>query len=507
MRSKCTHCTKVSVGRELGIPDLRELLEQFYVKPDNLAIRYGMKFESELESELIQNLGEKIQAPAEQTLEATLDLMSSGVPVIYQGVLRGGSGEIAFSGRPDFLLRSDYRFVFSSDGLTATQVDAWSGGYTAWDAKLSSSPKPEYQNQVGLYCDALQELGLLGSSQSGLLLGNRTSAEFSNQVLIAQMIEQREPFLRLVQELIDQSPQRAEDLGELVCEASSYCEACEYPLLCDNQRRKSQHLQLIFNITRPQIESLYRAGVKTVADLASYEGQTDKLSDTVLARLRKQAKLQLKTYEQAEHFYEIQDDAALKMLPKQNPSDIYFDMEGFAFFQGGLEYLFGWLVGNENPEFQHEWADDRDQEKVAFENFVIRMLEHLDKHPESHIYHYAHYEQTALTRLAERHNTLQLEVSKLIESGKMIDLFKVVKSSLLLSQESYSIKKLENYYSFRRVSEVKEAVGSMDFYDRYRELLGTNRSEAEMLKRQVLDYNQDDCLSTLALLQWLRSLT
>jgi uncharacterized protein len=54
---------------------------------------------------------------------------------------------------------------------------------------------------------------------------------------------------------------------------------------------------------------------------------------------------------------------------------------------------------------------------------------------------------------------------------------------------------------------VKEAVGSMDFYDRYRELLSKNQSEAEMLKRQVLDYNQDDCLSTLALLQWLRSLT
>jgi uncharacterized protein len=77
----------------------------------------------------------------------------------------------------------------------------------------------------------------------------------------------------------------------------------------------------------------------------------------------------------------------------------------------------------------------------------------------------------------------------------------------VLGQESYSIKKLENYYSFKRVSQVKEATGSMDFYDRYREALVQDQSEAEMLKRQVLDYNQDDCLSTLALLRWLRSLT
>jgi uncharacterized protein len=182
-------------------------------------------------------------------------------------------------------------------------------------------------------------------------------------------------------------------------------------------------------------------------------------------------------------------------------------MEGFAFFEGGLEYLFGWIVGDQEPRFEYEWADDRAEEKVAFVNFVASMRDHLAKYPDVHIYHYAHYEQTALTRLAQRHGVMQREVAELIESGKMIDLFKTVKAALVLGQESYSIKKLENYYSFKRVSQVKEATGSMDFYDRYREALVQDQSEAEMLKRQVLDYNQDDCLSTLALLRWLRSLT
>ncbi|MFM1779132.1 MAG: hypothetical protein RIS51_277 [Actinomycetota bacterium] len=507
MRSKCSHCTKVSVGRELGISDLRDLLDQFYEKPDNLAIRYGMKFEAELESQLIGNLGNQIQAPAQSTMEATLDLMNQGVPVIYQGVIKGGTGAIDFSGRPDFLLRSDYRFEFGPSGLTTVQVDGWVSGYSAWDAKLSSTAKPEYQNQVGLYCDALKELELLGKSNSGLLLGNRTVAEFSSDVLIAQMIEQRNPFVKLVEDLIDKSPQRAEDLGELICEASSYCETCEYPLLCDDQRRKLSHLQLVFNITRPQIESLQRSGIRTVSELAAFEGQTDKLSEAVVSRLRKQASLQLKTYETGHHFYELLDASPIRELPKPSDADIYFDMEGFAFYQGGLEYLFGWVVGNQNPRFEYEWADDREAEKIAFENFVKRMVSHLERFPDSNIYHYAHYEQTALARLAERHGTCKQEVAELIESGRMIDLFKVVKSALLLSQESYSIKKLENYYPLKRVSQVKEAVGSMDFYDKYRDALATNSAEAEMLKRQVLDYNQDDCLSTLALLQWLRSLT
>jgi hypothetical protein len=40
----------------LELEGLRELIEQFYVKPDSLAIRYGMKFESALEQELLQRL-------------------------------------------------------------------------------------------------------------------------------------------------------------------------------------------------------------------------------------------------------------------------------------------------------------------------------------------------------------------------------------------------------------------------------------------------------------------
>ena len=76
----------------------------------------------------------------------------------------------------------------------------------------------------------------------------------------------------------------------------------------------------------------------------------------------------------------------------------------------------------------------------------------------------------------------------------------------MLSQESYSIKKLENYYSFKRSSDVKEAMGSMEYYDQYLELLVDDFPAAEKLKRQVIAYNQDDCASTLALYRWLRGL-
>jgi predicted RecB family nuclease len=49
-------------------------------------------------------------------------------------------------------------------------------------------------------------------------------------------------------------------------------------------------------------------------------------------------------------------------------------------------------------------------------------------------------------------------------------------------------------------------MGSMEYYDLYLQKLEADPAEAEMLKRQVIAYNQDDCASTLALVRWLRSL-
>jgi uncharacterized protein len=123
--------------------------------------------------------------------------------------------------------------------------------------------------------------------------------------------------------------------------------------------------------------------------------------------------------------------------------------------------------------------------------------------PGAKIYHYANYEQNALKKLAIRHGIYAAEVQRFLERGVFVDLYKLVKSSLVISQESYSIKKLENYYQFNRASDVKEAMGSMDYYDQYLSALKNDLDLAETLKRQVIAYNQDDCASTLALYKWL----
>lgn len=508
MRSKCEHCTRLAVAREMGVPELAELLARFYERPDNIAIRYGMRFEERLELDLIASLGDQVVQPAERTMPATLELMEQGIPVIYQGVLRGGSGALEFSGRPDFLLRSDWRFVFTEKGFTAQQVDGWNGGYTAWDAKLSSSAKPEYQVQVGLYVDVLRELGLAAEHNHGLILGSSELAVFDADVLIAQMIEERNPFIKTVFEIVDEAPQRIEDIGSLICDASSYCDICEYPKLCQHMRHETNHLQLIAGITRANIESLNRSGVYSVKQLTELDQPTDKLSKAQVEKLSLQARLQQSMYESGNACFEVTDPVELAKLPAHDDGDIFFDLEGFTFYQesGGLEYLFGFMALDDGEKFHYSWADNREEEKASFDKFMHDLLNRIQRFPNAKIYHYAPYEQTALKRLADRYQIYQTAVAELIAGEYFVDLYRVVKNSIAVSQENYSIKSLENYYSFKRVSEVKEAKGSMDYYDQYLSALQEDPASAENLKRQVIAYNQDDCASTLALTRWLRSL-
>ncbi len=507
MRAQCSHCTRVSVARELKVAGLQELIDEFYIKPDSLAIRYGMKYEAALENELVQNLGDLVQAPQSQTLEATYELMRQGIPVIYQGVLKGGSGQLEFSGRPDFLLRGDYRFEMNEQGLTAIQVGAWQGGYTAWDAKLSASPKPDYQIQVGLYADVLRTLNLEAPCEHGLILGNREIAAFSADALIAQMLVKRSAYELSVAAIVAQDPKTLSDLGELVCEASTYCEMCEYPALCRHMRLQTNHLQLVAGITKAQIDALRHLGITTVRQLAELDEPTEKHSVEVIRKLALQARLQQIFFDTGVRSQVVADPELLSGLPEANPGDLFFDLEGFTFFgePGGLEYLWGWV--DAKGEYSHHWADDRAGEERAFENFMEAVLVNRKRYPQSRIYHYAHYEKTALKKLAARTGKYEYELMQLIENGVFVDLYKLVDKALVISEERYSIKNLENFYEFDRSSDVKEAMGSMEFYDQYLTTLAEDADAAEKLKRQVIAYNRDDCASTLALYKWLLDLT
>ena len=127
-------------------------------------------------------------------------------------------------------------------------------------------------------------------------------------------------------------------------------------------------------------------------------------------------------------------------------------MEGHPFFETsrGLEYLFGYCYRDDTGVVRYDavWGRDREGERRAFERFVDWLVERRRRHPGMHVYHYAHYERTALTRLMGQHGTRETEIDDLLRAEVLVDLYRVTKQALRASVESYSIKAIEKLYGF-----------------------------------------------------------
>ncbi len=120
--------------------------------------------------------------------------------------------------------------------------------------------------------------------------------------------------------------------------------------------------------------------------------------------------------------------------------------------------------------------------------------------PAARIYHYNHYETTALKRLAMRHGTRETELDTLLRGRRFVDLYVVVREALRISEPRYSLKNVERFYRPAREGEVGTAVDSIVAFERW----------LEVREQAILDgieaYNRDDCASTRELRDWLASL-
>ena len=146
------------------------------------------------------------------------------------------------------------------------------------------------------------------------------------------------------------------------------------------------------------------------------------------------------------------------------------------------------------------WGRDRDGEREAFEQFVDWIVARRAQFPGMHVYHYAAYERSALTRLMGEHGTREQEVDGFLREEVLVDLYRVVKQALRASTDSYSIKAIEKLYGFERTADV---AGGDESVVRFEEWVETGD---DTILEEVERYNEEDCRSTFELHEWLRSI-
>ncbi|MDT5146584.1 MAG: hypothetical protein QOC58_1229, partial [Mycobacterium sp.] len=268
-------------------------------------------------------------------------------------------------------------------------------------------------------------------------------------------------------------------------------------------------LLLVAGMRVTQRDKLIDAGITSLAELAAHTGPVPDLAANAVNKLTAQAKLQVRQRTTGVPQFEIVDSQPLALLPEPDPGDLFFDFEGDPLWtadghEWGLEYLFGVMdaAGNFSPL----WAHNRLDERKALTDFLAMVAKRRKRRPNMHIYHYAPYEKTALLRLAGRYGVGEDEVDELLRSGTLVDLYPLVRKSIRVGAESFSLKALEPLYmgAHLRAGDVTTAAGSITSYAKYCELQSEGRcDEAESVLKEIEDYNHYDCRSTRALRNWL----
>ncbi len=416
----------------------------------------------------------------EQAVEATRQAMSEGAPIIFQGCLRSAE----FIGYVDFLRKVEQ------------PSDLGHYSYEVVDTKLARQAKVKFIIQLCLYSDLLSNIQGLLPKQIHVVLGDRTEQSYRLADFFRYYRNVKTRFLERVKGGYDKT----------YPEPCPHCDLCHWRDLCQDQWVKDDHLCLVANSTKIQIKKLNAVGIKTLSDLAqtkSTHSNVPGVQTTTLDRLQRQASLQLAHRKSGQNHYELLDNdpeeiRGFRRLPKPDQGDLFFDMEGDPLEEGGLEYLFGIYYHDDGqPHFKPFWAHNRQEERRAFEEFMSFVIDRLSRYPDMHIYHYASYEQTALKRLMSLHGTCEAEVDHLLRTEKLVDLYKVVREGLLISESRYSIKNLEVFYMNKREGQVTDAGASIVYYEHWKET-----QDPELLK-QISDYNEDDCRSTYLLREWL----
>ncbi len=449
----------------------------------------------EHEREFVEHLKSEGKSVVDLTVgseraQRTLDAMRRGYDVIVQAELRDGQ----WMGYADLLLKVER----SSD------LGDWS--YEVADTKLTLTTRAGTVLQLCLYSDLLGTLqGTIPERMAVVKPGEPFRIEYFR-------VDDFLAYFNLVKHGLEDAASASRDTYP---DPVPHCEVCQWWSACNQQRRDDDHLTFVAGIQKHQTIELTEQGLGSLELFATSDtplrqppirGSVDSFD-----RVHRQVKIQHESRTKKtliwEHL-EPEDERGLFKLPEPDAGDVFFDIEGARHApDGGLEYLLGFVLPNEKGDSEYKviWAMTRLQEKIAFEEFIDFLMAQWETHPGMHVYHYAHYEPTAMKKLAMRHATREDEVDRLLRAERFIDLYTVVRQSVIAGVESYSIKKLEPFYGYERKAELADARHALQRFERAMDL-GLDGDILDSDRGVVLAYNEDDCVSTLNLRNWLEEI-
>jgi uncharacterized protein len=450
---------------------------------------------------------------------ATAAAMRRGAEVIYQSTLLVDDR----LGLPDFLIRAD--LLGSPMGS-----EPW---YEVVDAKLARSAKARAVLQTTFYSELVGEVQGHMPEYMHLALGS--------EELVRLRVADYVAYSRQARRLLDTFASGDVQFPptDTYPEPVEHCAVCRWRSACQQQRRDDDDLSLIAGITARQRKVLKQFGIATRRGFAALDEvpRFDRVNQHSMTKAHAQARLQVEGEDKKRLLWEfveperneggaLEPNRGLTALPPPSAGDLFFDIEGARYYsedgkEYGLQYLFGIVdtADRDNdsglPRYHGFWSFDRREEKRAFEELVDFIVERRQRHPELHVYHYNHYEPTALDHLSELHETREdvigrlmgrfatreQEVDNLRRGRVFVDLYRIVRQGIRASVESYSLKRVEALFGYERQVELHDVNERMlDFEIALDDHAAVADRDSQAL---IQGYNEDDCRATLGLRDWL----
>jgi uncharacterized protein len=286
--------------------------------PGNIhaALQALQKKGEEFESNYLQQLKAKGKSLIEidknnskKALQDTLNAMATGVDVIYQARLEHD----IWNGWADFLIKVNKSGKFG-----------WS--YEVMDTKLSKETKSGAILQICLYSEMLKELQ--GCMPEHMYINNPNG---EHQFRIDDFMA----FYRLMKTKLIQAILVTRDTYP---DPVPHCDICKWWELCNDRRRKDDHLSFIAGMGKLQTQEVKEQKVITLESMAGlhagFSWKPNRGSVETYRRLAHQAHLQLKWRTTKSAVFEIlppEEDFGFFKLPEPSAHDIFFDFEGDPF--------------------------------------------------------------------------------------------------------------------------------------------------------------------------------
>jgi len=474
----CSHATALEQLRVLDPENALERAEDDAMA--KLVQEAGLAHEDNYRAALAQ-ASELIEIPKTGSLEVraqlTRDAMQAGVETIFQATFL----EEPWHGFADFLIRVEEESV----------LGGWS--YEPVDTKLARSAKASHIVQLGIYARMIANVQGTHPRRVHVQLGDGRRDTF-------RMTDFDKTLTAAVHRYLVFVGAGAPGTEPEPCAA---CPLCPWRGHCGKLWEEEDHLSLVCGLGKPQAQKLRESGITNGAALASApEGmRIPRMAPATFAKLRAQAILQQARKEGTEPVVEtlpVENGRGFSSLPQPNPADLFFDLEGDPLEEGGLDYLWGvhYRDGGK-PDFRFRWGHDHQAERIAFEDTLDWMVDHLQANPSAHIYHYAPYEITSLRRLSTLHASREGALDELLRQRRFIDLYAVLRQAVRTSEPNLSLKTMEIFFADAREGNVTKADQSIIEYKNWK------MTGDQATLHGILEYNKVDCENTEALRNWL----